>query len=225
MGLLKKKFKNNFTQVPNTIIRDNRLSYKAKGLYMHLVSKPDNWVYRVKEFEGASKDGRDSVQSGIKELEKYEYLIRVFERNKFGKFKCYDYYIYDEPLNGFSVGRETRLTENPSEGKTPSSNTKPTNTDSSNTDCIYICETREEFKKYVRENLINQDLLIAQDKDTEQSYIISVSPDGKIYDKKGTNFSAKRSLGMWDTLFEYHKRHQLEFQKFTYKPHTQLKKF
>lgn len=223
MGQLKKKFINNFTQVPNTIIHDTRLSLRAKGLYLHLVSKPDNWSYYVKEIIKSSKDGRDSVQSGIKELEKYEYLVRVFSRSNTGKFKSYDYYIFDEPLNGFSVERETHQTETTLNGKSSTSNIKPINTDYTNTDCI--CETREEFKKYIRENLVNQDLLIAQDKDTKQSYIISVSPDGKLYDKKGTNFSAKRSLGMWDTLFEYYKRHQLEFQKFIYKPHAQLQKF
>lgn len=223
MGKLIKKFKDNFTQVPNTIIKDNRLSFRAKGLYMHLVSKPDNWVYYVKEFEKSSRDGRDSVQSGIKELEKYEYLIRVYTKDKRGRFLSYDYYIYDEPLNGSPVERETRQSEKPSDGKSPPINTKPTNTDFTNTDCR--CETREEFKKCIRENFVNKDILRAVDKDTNHSYIISVDPDGRLYDKRGVRFSAKRTLGMWDTLFEYSKRHKLEFQKFAYKPQVELKKF
>jgi hypothetical protein len=44
-----KKYVRNYTQVPNDIINDKRLSLKAKGLYLFLVSKPDNWDF----FRGA----------------------------------------------------------------------------------------------------------------------------------------------------------------------------
>ncbi|GIT98820.1 helix-turn-helix domain-containing protein [Sulfurovum sp. TSL1] len=214
MGKLIKKFKNNFTQVPNTIIKDKRLSFKAKGLYMHLVSKPDNWVYYVKEFEKSSKDGRDSIQSGLKELEKYEYLIRVRTKDTYGRFSSFDYYIYAEPLNGFSVGWKNGQSGEPSDGQSSPTNTKSTNTDLTNTDCRY--ENVGEFRNYIRQHFINKDILTAQDKNTNQIYIISVGPDGKLYDKKGTRFTADRSLEMWNDLFKYYLRHQLDFQKSNY---------
>lgn len=223
MGNLIKKFKNKFTQIPNTIINDPRLSLRAKGLYMHLLSKPDGWKYYVSEFIKSSKDGRDSVQSGIKELEEYGYLVRIRAKDNYGQFLSYDYYIYDEPLNGFPVGWETPQTEKALNGKPPSTNNKPNNTDFTNTDCR--CETRAEFKKYIRTNLINEDILTSKDKNTNQTYIISVDPEGRLYDKKGARFNSNRSLEIWDALFKYYSRHQLDFQKSKYIPDIEIKRF
>jgi len=223
MGNLKRKFKNNFTQVPNFIIKDERLSHRAKGIYLHLVSKPDNWVYYVSEIIKSSKDGRESTRNGLKELEKYGYLIRVKSKDKHGHYSGWDYYIYDEPRVGIPVPRETPPSEKPSVGENPPNNTKPTNTHFSKTDCK--CETREEFRNYIRENFINKDLLNTRINNSEKTYILSVDPVGRLYDKRGTSFNSKQSLILWDTLFEEYKKHRLEFQKFTYKPELELKKF
>lgn len=61
---------------------------------------------------------------------------------------------------------------------------------------------RMAFIKYMRANYINADVLSAVDKYTQKSMIISIAPDGKLYDKKGTEFDSKRSDEMWDTLFK-----------------------
>jgi len=91
MSKLIKDFQIGFTQIPNQIIRDNRLSWKAKGIYMHLVSKPPVWNFYVEEIIKSSKDGKTAVQSGIKELESYGYLKRNKAKNDDGKFKGWDY--------------------------------------------------------------------------------------------------------------------------------------
>lgn len=58
------------------------------------------------------------------------------------------------------------------------------------------------FISYMRKNYINADVLSATDKDTGKKYCISIAPDGKIYDKFGTTFQAKRSKEMWAKLYE-----------------------
>ena len=57
------------------------------------------------------------------------------------------------------------------------------------------------FIAYMRLNFINVDVLQAKDKITGKSMMISIAPDGKLYDKKGLEFDASRSNEMWGTLF------------------------
>ena len=42
-----------FTIVPNQVMDDPTISYRAKGVYAYLRSKPDNWEYRVQNIVGA----------------------------------------------------------------------------------------------------------------------------------------------------------------------------
>jgi len=97
MAKLIKDFVINFTQIPNLIIQDERLSWKAKGIYMHLISKPDDWTYYVDEIVKSARDGKEAVQTGLKELEKYGYLVRTDARSKDGKFSGKDYLLRIEP--------------------------------------------------------------------------------------------------------------------------------
>lgn len=66
-----------FTQVANTVLNDSELSAKAKGLYSYLYSKPDNWAFSSVRIASDFKDGLDSIQSGLRELEEIGYLTRT----------------------------------------------------------------------------------------------------------------------------------------------------
>lgn len=81
-----KKFKLSFTQVPNTVLNDKRLSLKAKGLYAYLFSKPDDWVFHIGIMEKELKESRGQIYSIIKELIQFGYIIRkqINENGKFG---------------------------------------------------------------------------------------------------------------------------------------------
>ena len=75
MAKLQKNFVN-FTQVSNTVLNDERLSFKAKWVYAYLFSKPDDWLFSADRIKNDSTDWRDSVQSALKELENFWYLQR-----------------------------------------------------------------------------------------------------------------------------------------------------
>ncbi len=94
---VRKKKKDNFSIIENTCLRDNRLSYKAKGLHTVLESLPDDWEIHLSDLEKRSKDGKDSLNSAIKELEKYGYFQRVQNRSENGRFGGYSYYVYENP--------------------------------------------------------------------------------------------------------------------------------
>ena len=61
--------------------------------------------------------------------------------------------------------------------------------------------SRAAFIAYMRENFINVDVLGSVDKYTNRKMMISIAPDGKLYDKKGFEFEAGRSNEMWDALY------------------------
>lgn len=66
----------NFTVIPNAAIRDQRLSWKARGLLVYLLSMPDNWRTNTTQLRGAGIDGRDAIRAGLTELEEAGYLQR-----------------------------------------------------------------------------------------------------------------------------------------------------
>jgi hypothetical protein len=84
------KPQNNFTTIPNHIINDDRLSFKAKGLFLYLISKPDGWTFSHDRIMLDNNDGERSVLSGLKELENFGLLSRSRVRVG-GVYKGVDY--------------------------------------------------------------------------------------------------------------------------------------
>lgn len=87
-----------FGAVPNDLLNDPEISFKAKGLYAYLNSKPDNWDFSVEGIASQVKDGVDSVRTGIHELEKSGYLKRVKHQNEKG-FWDVDYMLFECPTD------------------------------------------------------------------------------------------------------------------------------
>lgn len=121
------KPQNNFTTIPNHIINDARLSFKSKGLFLYLISKPDGWFFSADRISNDCNDGKKSVLSGLKELENCGLLSRNNIRIN-GVFKGFDYVLSFDFLpctpNGSTVSpcspkRQTqkRQTQNGSSNK------------------------------------------------------------------------------------------------------------
>lgn len=112
----------NYTTIPNYIINDARLSLKAKGLFLYLISKPDGWNFSADRIKNDCKDGEDSILSGLSELEKFGLLTRKKIRVG-GVFKGFDYLlsfdISPSPENPVTVKpkREKPATEKPATEK------------------------------------------------------------------------------------------------------------
>ena len=75
-----------YTITDNQIIKDERLSWKARGIFQYLWAMPDDWNFYVDEVAKHSKDGIKALKSGLSELEKYGYLKRIRIRDKKGLF-------------------------------------------------------------------------------------------------------------------------------------------
>lgn len=85
-----------FVQADKFFINDALLSYKAKGILLYLLSKPDDWVISIADIIKHSTDGITSVKSAIKELTLRGYLQRTRLKNKLGQFVGYDYTVYEK---------------------------------------------------------------------------------------------------------------------------------
>lgn len=105
----KTKISGNFGIAPNELLNDSGLSLKAKGLYVYMQSKPDEWVFSLDRIAFQNKDGKDSVRNAINELVDAGYLTRkkMFKDSK-GVFSHYK--ISELPL-------ENPTLENPMVGK------------------------------------------------------------------------------------------------------------
>jgi len=78
-------------------IYDNTLSFKAKGILVYLLSRPDDWQIYESEIVKHSIDGLASIRAGIKELIDKGYIVRQRKRNEGGKFQGYLYNVYEVP--------------------------------------------------------------------------------------------------------------------------------
>lgn len=86
-----------FTRVLNTAIRDERLSYKARGLLAHIASHREGWGIAEKQLATRSPGGTAAVRSGLKELEAAGYLRRYRIRDESGCLGSAHWVITDDP--------------------------------------------------------------------------------------------------------------------------------
>ena len=97
MPKLINKCEKNFTTISNYLIYSPDLSFKAKGLLIYMISRPENWIFYETEIAKNSRDGLSGIRSGIKELITQGYIVRHRIRLKDGTFKGSEYWIYDTP--------------------------------------------------------------------------------------------------------------------------------
>ena len=86
-----------YTVMSNHHLRNTELSLKAKGLLSLMLSLPENWDYTTKGLSFICKDGIDSINGGIRELEANGYVIRKRLRNEKGQLTITEYTIFEQP--------------------------------------------------------------------------------------------------------------------------------
>lgn len=96
--ITRRKYERDYCYMANEFLRDSRLSWKAKGIIAYVQMLPDDWVLNMRDLTNRATDGRDSLYSGIKELEKYGYCAKVMQRNPDGTIAGYAYEICDKSV-------------------------------------------------------------------------------------------------------------------------------
>ncbi|KMS74256.1 hypothetical protein ACM01_15220 [Streptomyces viridochromogenes] len=86
-----------FTQIANGLFRDNRMSFKAKGLFGLISTHREGWHMTVADLARRGREGVDAVTTGLEELERYGFLQRDRDRNSDGTLGSATYFITDLP--------------------------------------------------------------------------------------------------------------------------------
>lgn len=146
MAVIRVHKNENYTVLSNYHFKEKRMSLKAKGLLSLMLSLPENWDYSVAGLVTLSKDGKDSVNAALKELEAFGYLKRTQTTDESGKFSGYDYEIFENPST-VSPFAENPSTAKPTTGKPQQLSKKESNTKKSKTKKLNTEVEEEERKK------------------------------------------------------------------------------
>ncbi|MBS2966317.1 helix-turn-helix domain-containing protein [Actinocrinis puniceicyclus] len=74
-----------FTTLGNEVLRDNRLSFCARGILSHLLSLPNGQRGDIRTLADRTPEGRERVASALRELERFGYLRRAVKRTAEGR--------------------------------------------------------------------------------------------------------------------------------------------
>lgn len=86
----------NFTIVSNSVCLDSRLSMRALGLLIRLLSRPDNWKTTSETIAREFDCGREQVRSVLRELAESGYMILKKEQNEQGHWSS-SWFVFDTP--------------------------------------------------------------------------------------------------------------------------------
>ncbi len=147
----------NYTTINNTGLRDERLTWKAKGILAYILSLPDDWVFYMEEVATHSKDKLDSLKSGIKELKEHGYVKRYPVKNEKGKIARWEMIIYEVPQGEYPLVENPQmekplvdkpLVENPLLLSTKELSTNKPNTDKQNNTMSSLEEDNQSLIPY-----------------------------------------------------------------------------
>lgn len=116
----------NFTVMSNYHFKEKKMSLKAKGMLSLMLSLPEDWDYTVAGLVTLSSDGKDSVNSALKELESFGYLTRRRMTNSKGQFAGMEYNIFEQPQEKPIADKpiqDTPIQDKPMQEKQPQLNT------------------------------------------------------------------------------------------------------
>lgn len=162
MSVFRVKKTKDYTIMSNIHLREKNMSLKAKGLLSYMLSLPDDWDYSILGLTKVLKESKDSIMSALKELEDFNYLKRTPSRDKKGRFKGYDYDVFETP-------QDTPYSDYPYSENPPQINTNITNNLNKEKEIYKEKETyglyenvflsKEEYKK-LKEKVENLEVLI-----------------------------------------------------------------
>lgn len=130
MSIIRVNKTKNYTVMSNYHLNEKNMSLKAKGLLSLMLSLPDDWDYSVSGLVALCKESKTSIQSTLKELEEFRYLVRTRVQGDNGRFD-YIYDIFEKPDK--EPRTENLVTDNQCTDNVPQLNTKELNTKKLNT--------------------------------------------------------------------------------------------
>lgn len=111
--IIRRKQTANYTELPNIVLTDERISIEARWCLAYLLSKPDNWQVQTANIQNVGNVGKDKAHRLIRELIEAGWISRSAVRSDNGTFDGYEYVVTDSPSNIPSPCPEAPKPENP----------------------------------------------------------------------------------------------------------------
>lgn len=115
--ITRSKRRDHFTVVNNSALEDSGLSFRAKGVLVYLLSKPDDWKVSERQLARVGHEGVTAIRAALKELEMAGYIERRRMRGEGGKFE-WESVVFETPR---AKTTEQPCSENRSTGTEPCS--------------------------------------------------------------------------------------------------------
>lgn len=129
MGIIKRSnipLEDQFTQVPNAWIRDERLSYRARGVLAALLSHTNGFEVSENGLAARGAEGRDAIRKALAELREHGYLATEQGRLPDGKLGQITWTI-TSPTESPVAGKPLAAKPATGESDTKNTNSKKTN--------------------------------------------------------------------------------------------------
>ncbi|WP_290033702.1 hypothetical protein [Ligilactobacillus cholophilus] len=98
-----------YTVTSQKLAQDERLSWKARGIFLYLSSMSEGWNFYVDEIANHSPGGVKELRTGLKELEQYGYLKRIQEHSNNGSFSKYKWLLCGNPHRPAQNGDDAKI--------------------------------------------------------------------------------------------------------------------
>lgn len=105
----------NFTIIENRVIRDDRLSYRARGILLYLLSQRDGWRVDATRIAAAGGEGRDAVRTALRELEGVGYVRYLKQQSAGGRWST-EMIVSEIPLQGSAPDSGNQTSADPASG-------------------------------------------------------------------------------------------------------------
>lgn len=117
-------FEGQFVQIPNSWVRDERLSRKARGVLSEIMSHRVGWHVSVNGLVKSGPEGRDAIKAALVELKDAGYLQVSQSRGEGGRWNEVEYELCDpSTADGFSVTGGSAANGSPASGQSAPKNT------------------------------------------------------------------------------------------------------
>lgn len=95
--ILRRRVERDYTVLPNTVLRDMRLTFKARGLLVYLLHLPADWRANLRHLSSLGPDGRTAIASAVDELREIGYLAISRPRDAQGLYVTTEWTVTDSP--------------------------------------------------------------------------------------------------------------------------------
>jgi hypothetical protein len=82
--------------ISDSVLADSRLSYRARGVYACISTRPDNWNITISAVTREGLEGRDAVATALAELDRYGYIKRLKVHHSRGRWSTRTVVVRDD---------------------------------------------------------------------------------------------------------------------------------